>query len=65
MIIEIDRQHLREHYKGNTACLKAAQDYFEWTSDRVKKCFAFGNGTEKDLREYMRNNTKYCIFEEI
>ena len=65
MLIGIDRKLLRDEYKGNKAALKAAVDFTEWTPEHIKACFAFGKGTEADLREYMRNNTKYCIFEEV
>ena len=62
MTIEIDRKHLREHYNGSREKLMAARDYIEGTPEHIKNCFAFGNGTEKDQREYMRNNGRYCIF---
>lgn len=64
MIHEYDKKYLREHYKGNKAAMRNAGDCVIWTLERIEKCFAFGHGTEKDLREYMSNNKRYCIFED-
>ena len=64
MIHEYDKKYLRKHYKGNKAAMRSAGDCVIWTPERIEKCFAFGHGTEKDLREYMSNNERYCIFED-
>ena len=32
---------------------------------RIKGAFNFGNGTEKDLKRYMHDNSKYCVFLEV
>ena len=65
MIYEYDKKHLRECYHGNKDAMRKVGDCVIWTQEHIQKCFAFGEGTEKDLREYMRNNTRYCIFEDI
>lgn len=39
--------------------------YSDWTEERIKGAFSFGNGTEKDLRRYMNDNKQYCIFVEV
>jgi len=31
-------------------------DYNEWTVDRIKGAFNFGNGTIKNFKEYVKNN---------
>jgi len=37
-----------------------AGDFNEWTKERIKSAFNFGNGTMKDFSEYADNNKKYC-----
>ncbi len=36
-----------------------------WDKDRIKGAFNFGNGTEKDLRQYAENNKKYMALIKI
>lgn len=62
MIIEIDKKWLRELYNGNIKQLMKAKDYLDWTPERIKSAFAFGNGTITDLHEYINNNRRYAIF---
>ena len=64
MIIEIDKRLLSEIYNGNIKKAVAAGDYKRWTHDSIKNAFNFGNGTEKDLKRYMEDNKKYCVFME-
>ena len=64
MIHEYDKEYLHKHYHGNKTAMREAGDCVIWTQERIQKCFAFGHGTEKDLREYMNNNARYCIFED-
>lgn len=65
MIIEIDKRILKNEY--NNDIKKAITDgfYMTWTQERIKGAFSFGNGTEKDLKQYMENNKKYCVFLEV
>lgn len=65
MWIEIDKKILREDYKGNIQQAIQAGDFWDWTSDRIKRTFAFGNGTKSDFKEYMNNNKCYSVFMEI
>lgn len=62
---EFDRWLLREEYGGCISEMERAGDFIDWTQERIKKSFAFGLGTEKDLSEYIRNNRKFCIFKEV
>ena len=64
MIIEISIQN-ESYYNGGIS--QAIKDgYFtEWTPERIKKAFNFGNGTQKDFLNYMQNNKGLCIFKEI
>lgn len=32
----------------------------EWTTERIRGAFNFGNGTYKDLIRYARDNKQYC-----
>ena len=62
MIIEYDKALLRNEYNGNIDKMTADGMFLEWTPERIKGAFNFGNGTEKHLKEYMNNNKQYCIF---
>ena len=62
MIIEIDRKWLREEYNGNLKQLIKAEEYLDWTPERIKRAFAFGYGTIDDLYKYIDNNRRYAIF---
>ena len=68
MIIEVCKKndpYLKQHYHNNPLEMVQAMDGLLWTPDRIKSAFSFGNGTEKDLREYMDNNRKFCAFYDI
>lgn len=36
--------------------------YTDWTPERIKGAFNWGMGTEKDLREHIKDNKLYCKF---
>ena len=36
-----------------------------WTPERIKAAFNFGNGTQKDLDRYMKDNQDHCIFKDL
>ena len=36
--------------------------YIEWTPEKIKAAFNFGNGTKKDFERYKKENIKYCLF---
>ncbi len=65
MILEFDRATLRTEYHGNIKAMEQAGDFLDWTPARIKHAFNFGNGTEKDLRRYMKDNKQFCIFKEV
>lgn len=62
MIIEIGKSYLQKEYGGNLQKAIYKKDYIAWTSERIKKAFSAGNGTEKDLQHYMLNNKQFAIF---
>lgn len=62
MILEIGKSYVEKIYNGNLKeCIKQ-KDGILWTPNRIKNAFSLGNGTEKDLKEYINNNKKYCYF---
>lgn len=65
MILEISKDYLQKFYNSNLKEAIAEKDGVLWTSERIKKAFNFGNGTEKDLKKYIKTNEKYCIFVKI
>lgn len=65
MIIEIDKGYLNEFYNGNIMEAYRQGDYLEWTPERIKRAFNFGNGTEKDLKRYIHLNKQFAIFKEV
>ena len=65
MIIEISKCYLKEFYNNDIAEILKQKDGIFWTDARIKGAFNCGNGTESDLKKYMENNKKYCIFIEI
>ena len=60
---------LNEVYGGNTreTRKRAIEDeyYLDWSEERIKNAFNCGKGTIKDLKRYMRDNEKYCVFVEV
>ena len=65
MIIEIDKGYLNEFYNGDIIKAYQRGDYLEWTPEKIKRAFNFGNGTEKDLERYIRLNKQFAIFKEV
>lgn len=65
MYIEIYKKTLNESFNGNIQ--KCIDDgyFFEWTANRIKNTFNFGKGTIRNLKEYMQNNKRYCIFLQV
>ena len=66
MLCEISKDILNRMYGGDTpeALQKAIADgyFLIWTKERIKNAFNFGEGTEADLKRYMKDNKQYCIF---
>lgn len=62
MTLEIGKKYLREVYNGNLdECIKK-RDGVEWTEERIKRAFNYGNGTEFDLKRYIDDNSEYAYF---
>lgn len=66
MLCEISKNILNRMYEGDTpeARQKAIADgyFLEWTKERIKNAFNNGNGTDADLKRYMKDNKQYCVF---
>ena len=39
--------------------------YMEWSMEKIKRAFSFGNGNMKDFIEYAKLNKNYCLFLEV
>lgn len=69
MLYEISKNILNRMYGGDTteAQQKAIADgyFLEWTKERIKNAFNNGNGTDADLKRYMKDNKQYCVFVRI
>lgn len=62
VVLEIGKGYLRKEYNNNIKQALLNRDYLVWDKDRIKHAFNFGNGTEKDLKRYVKDNRQYCIF---
>lgn len=62
MIIEIDRKILKSECNNNIETALKEGWILDWNPERIKNAFAFGNGTEKDLKRYMNDNKQFAIF---
>lgn len=65
MIWEIDKDYLKKVYNNDIEEAIKQGDGLFWTDERIKGAFRRGNGTYADLKRYMENNKKYCIFVNI
>ena len=63
MIIEISQKKAQE-LKSVDKAIKNLW-FIVWTPERIKAAFNFGNGTQKHINEYMRNNKEFCIFKKL
>ena len=61
-IYMLDRKDCRKSYNGNFLKMIEAEQYVEFDDNRIRRAFNFGNGTEKDMNRFMRDNNKYCRF---
>ena len=62
MIFEIGKKYCDKFYGGNVKKAVAEKDGILWTPQRISVAFSGGHGTEKDLKEYMKNNKMYAYF---
>lgn len=69
MLCEISKNILNRMYEGDTPEARQktiADGYFlDWTKERIKNAFNNGNGTDADLKRYMKDNKQYCVFVRI
>lgn len=65
MILEISKSYVWKYYGGNSAAAKEAKDGILWTDENIKAAFNNGNGSTKDLKNYISNNKKYAYFVEV
>ena len=60
MILEIYQKYIKKFGSVNKAI---EEGYFvEWNTERIIGAFNNGNGTKKDLKRYMNDNKKLCVF---
>ena len=60
LLYEIYKPDLKKH--GSIKKVIAAGEYMERNDDFIKHAFNFGNGTKKDMNEYMKNNSVFCVW---
>lgn len=60
LLFEIHKLDLKKY--GSVKKVIAAGEYIERNDDFVKHAFNFGNGTKKDMNEYIRNNSVFCVW---
>lgn len=63
MIIEIYKPYIK--LDGSIEKVIENGFFIEWTPERIKNAFNFGNGTEKDLKKHIQNNKNLCLFLEV
>ena len=63
MIIEIYKPYIK--LDGSIEKVIENGFFIEWTPERIKNAFNFGNGTEKDFKKYIQNNKNLCLFLEV
>ena len=61
-IYALDRAYCQNRFSGNFRKMIEAGEYVEFDDNRIRRAFNFGNGTEKDMNRFMRDNNKYCRF---
>ena len=65
MIREVYKKWVHQDYNGNiNACIKDGF-YIDWTDEKIKSAFNFGDGTIKDLKKHIENNKNLCYFLEV
>lgn len=63
MIREIYKPYIKQD--GSVEKVIENGFYIDWTPERIKNAFNFGNGTEKDLKKHIENNKCFCLFLEV
>lgn len=65
MIIEVCKKgdpYLKQYYNNDPLAMVKAEDGLSWDAERIRSAFNFGHGTEKDLRRYIADNKRFCMF---
>ena len=65
MILEIGKSYINRFYNGSLNEAVKNKGGVLWTDEKIKVAFNCGNGTKKDLKNYINNNKKYCYFVEV
>lgn len=65
MILEIGKSYIYKFYGGDIAAAVKEKDGILWTNENIKAAFNNGNGTIKNLKNYINNNKKYAFFVEV
>lgn len=65
VIIEVCKKgdpYLKQYYNNDPLAMVKAGDGLFWDAERIRSAFSFGHGTEKDLKRYMSDNKRFCMF---
>ena len=65
MILEAGKSYINKFYSGDLKTAINDGAGILWTDEKIKAAFSFGNGTIKDLKNYINNNKKYVYFVEV
>ena len=65
MYLEIGKSYIKKFYNGDLAAAVKKKDGILWDEKRIKAAFNNGNGTQKDLKRYIKHNKKYAYFVEV
>jgi hypothetical protein len=60
MIREVNRKYVKQFGTAQKAIEEGY--YIEWSSERIKNAFNGGKGTPNDLKRYMHDNKRICVF---
>lgn len=64
-VLELSRNYCIRFYNGNFEEMIKKEDGVVFDDETVKNAFNDGNGTEKDLQRYMRDNHGYCRYYDL
>lgn len=61
-ILELDKKYCREYYNGKYQPMIDAEDGVIFDDERIRHAFNFGNGTERDMQRWIKDNRQYARF---
>lgn len=64
-VIEISKKNCIENYFNNVYEVINRLDGIIYDDFTIKQTFNFGNGTVKDLINYINNNRAYCFYYDL